>query len=249
MRSLTILSHNVFWFQGVPFLTDRPPHPNPEVLKRLCAIYQEANPDVICLQEVQCKETFEMISAHLGMHGCYCPGTMLPQYGGAVFWHPDQGTLVHDSQSASVSTQRMWQIVEMNSGDCCLRISNVHLPSGRQLGHEGAQAQRIAELHDSITGCEPRPDVIVGDFNEQPAGPLEECLGSHAYVDAAVLSEYTDLPTSLGGGRGDYIWIGKHIEDRMHTYDVTAKQALACDDMGKEYLSDHLPLWMTLGVH
>lgn len=246
MSTLTILSHNVFWFQGVPFLTDKPPEAHSEVLSRLCAIYQQGKPDVICLQEIQSQETFERIATHLGMNGCYCPGTMLRQYGGATLWRSGHGALVRDSQSALVPTQRMWQIVEIKGGDCGLRIGNVHLPSSRHLGREGAQAQRIAELNDLISCRETQPDVIVGDFNEQPAGPLGESLQGQAYVDTAVSTACTALSTNLGGGRGDYIWIRKQIEARLKTYGVAAQQELACQAMGKDFLSDHLPLWITL---
>lgn len=248
MPPLIILSHNTFWFQGFPFPTDIPPEPEAVVLKQLCAIYREAKADVICLQEIQSREAFEMVSKQLEMPGCYCPGTILPQYGGAVFWRQGQGSLVHDSQTASLATQRMWQIVDINSGHGRLRIGNIHLPSSRQLGHIGAQAQRIAELRDALTICEAPPDVIVGDLNEQPSGQIDEFLKSHAYIDAAVLARRADLPTNLGTGRGDYIWIKKQNECRTTTYNVMQKQGFACKMLKKEYLSDHLPLWITLGA-
>ena len=246
MKQLTVLSHNAFWFQGVPFLSDVPPEPHPEVLKRLCAIYREVNPDVICLQEVQGQETFEMVSAHLGTTGYYSPGIVLPQYGGAVSWHPDSGRIISSSQGSVVKTQRMWQTVEVAGNDCRLRICNAHLPSERQLGRERAATQRIAELEDAIRSCEAGPDVITGDFNERPAGPVGECLERHGYVDTAVLSDSADVPTNIGDGRGDYIWIKRQLGNCMVEYGVAGKQELACDDTGKQYLSDHLPLWITL---
>ena len=248
MPPLIILSHNTFWFQGVPFPTDIPPEPEAEVLQRLCAIYREVNADVICLQEIQSSLAFNMVSKQLGMPGCYCPGTILPQYGGSVFWRPGQGSLVHDSQTASLATQRMWQIVDINSGYDRLRVGNIHLPSSRQLGHIDAQAQRIAELRNAITRCEVPPDVIVGDLNEQPSGQIDEFLKSHAYIDAAVLTRRADLPSNLGTGRGDYIWIKNQYECRAITYNVMEKQELACNLLNKEYLSDHLPLRITLGA-
>lgn len=246
MQAVTILSHNTFWFQGAPFPTDIPPEPEAEVLKRLCAIYKEIKADVICLQEIQSRDAFEIVSGQLEMPGCYCPGTMLPQYGGAVFWRPGQGSLAYDSQTASRATQRMWQIVDINNGDSRLRVGNIHLPSSRQLGPQDAQQQRIAELGDAISIREIRPDVILGDFNEQPGGRIDEFLKSYAYIDAAVLTERADMPTNLGAGRGDYVWIKKQHERRLVTYNVMQKTKLACQILNKEYLSDHLPLWITL---
>ena len=51
--TITILSHNVFWFQGVPFLTDRPGPPLTGVISGLLKLYRASAPDVVCLQEVQ----------------------------------------------------------------------------------------------------------------------------------------------------------------------------------------------------
>ena len=128
MTQLTVVSHNTFWFQGAPFPTDRPPAPDGEILKRLCAIYRQVNPDIICLQEIQDRRTFEAVSEHLGMPGCYCPGTKLPQYGGAVLWRLHFARPVRDSQESGFETQRMWQIVEVQEDGRRLHIANVHLP-------------------------------------------------------------------------------------------------------------------------
>jgi len=243
---LTILSHNAYWFQGVPFATDIPPKPNAEVIKRLCAIYREVKADVICLQEIQSKQVYLMVCKLLEMSGCYCPGTILPQYGGAVFWRRGQGSLVYDSQMASLATQRMWQIVDINTGNGRLRVANIHLPSSKHLGDEGAQVQRIAEICDAFTILKKRPDVIVGDLNEQPSGQVGEFLRSHDYIDAAVLATRADVSTTLISCRIDYIWITKKMENRVDNFNVMPKNGLACETLDKEYLSDHLPLWITL---
>ena len=246
MKRFTLLCHNAFWFQGSLFPTATPPAPDGEILERLCAIYRQVNPDIVCLQEVQDQGTFEMVSEHLEMPGCYCPGSKLPQYGGAVLWHPHAARQIRNSQEFELTTQRMWQAVEVREGDFCLRICNVHLPSGAQLGPERAAAQRMAELQDLIRIFQTELDMIVGDFNEQPGGSVSGFVESHGYVDAAVLSDRTWKPTSISEGRGDYAWIKKQTGHGGLTYDVAAKHELACDDAGKQYLSDHLPLWITL---
>lgn len=140
----------------------------------------------------------------------------------------------------------MWQIVEVNGTDRCLRICNIHLPSGRQLVREQASAQRMAELQESIRSCETEVDIVVGDFNEQPNGPVSKCLESHGYVDSAVLSNCADLPTNIGEGRGDYIWIKRQMSNCFLDYDIAEKQELVCSNTGKQYLSDHLPLWIAV---
>lgn len=246
MTKFTVLSHNVFWFQGSAFPTDTPPAPDGGILKRLCAIYREVNPDIICLQEIQNQRTLELVSEHLGMLGCYCPGTTLPQYGGAVLWYRHVARQVRTSQKSALKTQRMWQVVEVGGDGHCLRICNAHLPSEAQLGPERAAEQRLAELQDLIRSCETGLDIIVGDFNERPGGPVGELLERHGYIDAAVLSDRADVPTNIGGGRGDYTWVKRQMCEPMLTYDVAGRQELACGEAGKEYLSDHLPLWITV---
>jgi len=248
MKTFTVLSHNTFWFQGVPFPTDTPPGPDMEILSRLCAMYRKINPDVICLQEIQDHDTFQLVSGRLGMSGCYCRGRQLPQYGGAVFWHSGNGRRVRDAHSVAAEIQRMWQIVEITGARYSLRICNIHLPSQRQLGPERASAQRMADLLEAIRSCEREPDIIVGDFNEYPGGRVSRCLGMHGYIDAAVLADSTDAPTNIDGGRGDYIWIKKQTSDSFLAYNVTEKLNLACVNTGKQYLSDHLPLWITVEI-
>lgn len=246
MKPFTILSHNAFWFQGAPFPTDMPAEPDLEILKRLCAIYRKVNPNVICLQEIQNQEAFERVCEHLGMQGCYCQGKQLPQYGGAVFWQPGRGRQIRNSHGPAASTQRMWQIVEVNGTERRLRMCNIHLPSGRQLGRERAAARRIAEIEESIRSCTTEPDIIVGDFNEQPDGPASKCLESHGYVDSAVLSDCADVPTNIGQGRGDYVWIKRQMSNCLLNYGTAKKQELVCGSAGKRYLSDHYPLWIAL---
>ena len=246
MRAITILSHNAFWFQGAPFPTDTPPGPDIQIVKRLCAIYRRANPNVICLQEIQSQEAFALVCEHLEMQGCYCPGGQLPQYGGAVFWQGDRGLQILDSHTSGADTQRMWQILEVNGTNSRRRICNIHLPSGRQLGHEQAAARRLAELEESIRSCQTQPEVIVGDFNEQPNGPASKCVEGHGYVDSAVLSDCADIATNINGGRGDYIWISSQIDGRLVNYGAAQKKELVWINAGKKYLSDHFPLWIAV---
>lgn len=245
MKQFTVLSHNVYWLQGAPFEGDQPPAPNVEILRRLCAIYGKAGADVICLQEIQSRDAFEMVSKELGMPGCYCRGKELRQYGGAVFWHPDRGRHCHDVLGVASGMQRMWQVVEVTHNNRRLQLCNIHLPSKRQLSHEQATAQRVAELRNAIRGLDTPPDLIVGDFNEPPAGPAGEYLEAQGYVDAAVHAGRAELLT-LGNQRLDYIWIKQPLSDCLLTYDVAGADELACEDIGKHHLSDHLPLWISL---
>ena len=140
----------------------------------------------------------------------------------------------------------MWQIVEVNAGDRCLQICNIHLPSGRQLGPAGAASKRTTELQEAIESCLVKLDIVAGDFNEQPGGPVSRCMESHDYADSAMLSGRDGVPTNIGQGRGDYIWVKRSMSTRLLEYDVATRECLAREDAGEQYLSDHLPLWIAL---
>jgi endonuclease/exonuclease/phosphatase family metal-dependent hydrolase len=238
----TILSHNIFWLQGVPFETDEPGDPRADVLEALISVYAEINPDVICLQEVQSRAAFDLIRSAVGMDGTYCPGATLSQYGGATFWH--SGRPVSDGTGAEDPPQRVRQLSEIDTGQSgSLVVCNVHLPSSRQLGEEGGAARRLEELE---TATESMPEVVVGDLNEGPGGAVIGYMGERGYLDAAVLRNKGDVPSSVGGLRGDQIWIRSDLGVRLAEYSVLPKGDLATQLDAKTYLSDHLPLWIRL---
>ena len=91
-------------------------------------------------------------------------------------------------------------------------------------------------------------DLLVGDFNKLPGGSVTQLLERYGYIDSAVFAGCPDVPTNIADGRGDYIWIHRKISNFLE-YHVMKKQDLACKNRHKEYLSDHLPLWITVGVH
>jgi len=270
---MQILSHNCYWFQGHPFDTDAPGAPHEEIFPALVALYRRIGADLVCLQEVQDEATSRRLAGELGMDGRFTPGGELLQYGGAVLWREGGeaatrrvqvvgaaephdgpapgailkgagGELVCDSGGADPPPQRMWQLIRSASG---LVVANVHLPSSRQLGRERAAAARVAEM-ESVLGADTSPDVVLGDFNEQPGGPVGRLLSSRGYLDAAVLHDCAARPTALGGGRGDQIWIREGLRGSLVEYTVPGAETLATGIAGKESLSDHLPLWVILDV-
>lgn len=243
MKRLTILSHNAFWFQGASFATDRPAGPLPGVLRSLTQIYRALAPDALCLQEIQDKPTFLTLASSLRMDGEFTPGGTLKQYGGATLWR--EGVFARDSASSPVPAQRMWQAVDLSTGRARrIRVCNIHLPSSRQLG-PAAGGQRLEELARAIEQ-DPRPDVVVGDFNEPPGGPTSQYMARQRYRDAAVVAGQAFRPTGLGGGRGDYIWIDQALREPLMEYGVLARDSMRVPGGGTEFLSDHFPLWITL---
>lgn len=245
MTRLTVLTHNVFWFQGAPFPSDRPGEPIPGVMESLAGIYRALAADVLCLQEIQDRGSFRALRRSLGLDGGFTPGGALRQYGGAALW--ERASLVRDSGSCQSPPQRMWQMVVASAGEAApIRVCNIHLPSSRQLG-KAAGEQRLRELAEAIESGR-RPAIVAGDFNELPGGSASDYMADQGYVDAAVLAGQAFRPTGLGGRRGDYIWLDEPLSAGLVDYGVLAAESMRAGAGGEQYLSDHFPLWVTLEV-
>jgi endonuclease/exonuclease/phosphatase family metal-dependent hydrolase len=238
-----IASHNVFWFQGRPFAPDTPGAPEPRILEALAALHRRLGADLVCFQEIQDEACFRLTRAALGMDGAYTRGSATPQYGAAAFWKT--GRLLADSGAAPNPPQRVWQLAEIPAGTGSLAVANCHLPSSRHIPEEEAAKCRIAELDSLMTGSR-RPDVILGDFNEQPGGGLGRFLAGSGYLDAAVLNGRQDLGTTPGSGRGDQIWVRRELASAVTGYGVAAEPEMRTELAGKEHLSDHFPLWVDI---
>lgn len=244
ISDLTLICHNVFWFQGYPFASDQPPAADPEVVTALCRVYRNLAPDIICLQEVQSPEACRLVSEGMRMQGRHCAGNVFPQYGGAVL--TCQSRPAADYKTCQAAPQRMWQILEFDLGGGNLSICNIHLPSNRQAGRELGARQRVDDMQTMLACRTGGPDMIAGDFNDIPGGEVDRCLQQHGYLDTAVLTGKADQPTGLGVRRGDYVWIHQRIRDWLQDYHVIEKERLAGIHAAKPYLSDHLPLVVRL---
>ena len=245
---MRILCHNVFWFQGAPFHTDQPQTANSVVINGLSEVYAEVRPDVICMQEVQNEDAFARMSSAVSLPGCYTPGRTLRQYGGmtlaeGVIGVADSATMDGDDLAVP---QRVWQVCDVNG----VRIGNIHLPSSRQLGSEGAAKKRVAELAYLVSeNSAPDgrfPDVVVGDFNEGPGGAVCEFMHGAGYRDTSVLTGKESISTNIKGtGQGDYIWVHESLVPRLRSYHVIPRERLEFSE-GEAHLSDHLALWIEL---
>ena len=243
---MRIVGHNAFWFQGVPFPTDRPGGPVSTVMETLVEMYLALHPDVLALQEIQDRATFEQLARAVGMSGAYAPGAELSQYGVATFLR--EGRLVAEGTAGQPRPQRMWQMVELPGQRLpAVRICNIHLPSSRQLGKALAVRRRVAELRSVLALPEP-PAVLLGDLNEPPGGPVGQCLTQLGYLDAAVVTGQADRPTNVAGKRGDQIWVQCRLEKHIRGYGVISRGRMARDPGGQSLLSDHFPLWLDLEV-
>jgi hypothetical protein len=82
---------------------------------------------------------------------------------------------------------RVHMHVRLYVGDTVINLANLHLPSDGHRGREGARKQRLLEIDYALGQPSDRPDVELGDFNDQPHGPCLDVLRSRDYVDTAVL--------------------------------------------------------------
>ena len=241
--TITVVSHNAFWMQGHPFEGDQPGGPVEAIVSGLADRYRGVRPDVLCLQEIQSAEAFGAISAAMALPGSYTPGRELRQYGACAL--SADARILADSGSTPAPFTRAFQLIEAGAAGRGLRIANVHLPSGRQIGAAEGAARRLAEL-EAILRLDPPPDVLCGDLNERPGGAVSDYLARQGFVDAAAITGNADRCTSIGGTRGDYIWLRRSIADRLRDYGVCPPADFLADVPGKTFLSDHLPLWISV---
>ncbi|GMW02304.1 MAG: hypothetical protein AMXMBFR84_34400 [Candidatus Hydrogenedentota bacterium] len=253
MSIFSLVSHNVFWFQGSPFAPEQPGMPDPAIMLDLLRLYQVHSPDVYCLQEIQDIVCFDLLRKHLAMNGAFCSGRKRPQYGGAIFW--SHGRHISDSSGHEPAPHRMWQVAEvMTRGNPIIRLANVHLTSARYLAQDEAAIERVAEIESLLKAGE--VDIVAGDFNEGPRLGVALRLEAAGYVDAAVVSGVSLESTGVGKSRSDQIWLrgdwASHVEsfgyvdwDELRISGNSAKTFQAKGNHAG-HLSDHLPLWLKL---
>jgi endonuclease/exonuclease/phosphatase family metal-dependent hydrolase len=143
----------------------------------------------------------------------------------------------------------MWQAIELNVAGVWIQACNLHLPSNRQLTREGGAARRIMDLKTITESKNPAPALLAGDFNEQPGGEVDKYLSAQGYADAAAVTGSARTPTNLNNhGRGDWICLHHSLAHISIQYGVVPEQRCHGVDGKGGYLSDHLPLWLKLGV-
>jgi len=241
--SLTIVTHNTYWMQGMPFEGTNPGAPNPEVLAGLADLYRAFQPDLLCLQEIQSAEAATTLAQALGMAHHYRAGQTYAQYGGACCFR--HGSVAGDDAAAVQRPERFWFKLSIPDAAGALAICNVHLPSGRQSSPETAAQARLDELRGMLE-APPRPDIVCGDFNAPPGGMLQAFMEAQDFTDPAPAFGCGDLDTHTRrhARRIDYVWVRKTLLSRIMNYSLAEPAALALP--GNRYLSDHLPVVVTL---
>ncbi|HTL53269.1 MAG TPA: endonuclease/exonuclease/phosphatase family protein [Planctomycetota bacterium] len=243
---IRILSHNAFWFQGYPFDGDQPGLADAGVLAEMTALYRRIGADIVCLQEIQSPEVAQAVGSALGRPALYEAGGVLAQYGGCVVGANVTAEAVAAETAAVQPPHRIWQRVRWTGPAAGLAIVNVHAPSDRQLGSASGE-RRLAEFQARLN-LAPQPDILCGDFNERPGRAVGRLMAAAGYVDAAEATHNDDRCTSIGGKRSDFIWVTTALAGRLVGYDVVKPRDFLSRAAGKEFRSDHLPLWIDLAI-
>ncbi len=243
-NTLTILSHNIFWMQGFPFKSDKPPEPQPSILKELARFYEPIAPDVFCFQEIQSLSAFEFLKEAIGGHGFYFNEGAFAQYGGAVLVR--NGLKVKKMPLTPLKPTRTVQVIQVSTVQN-LTVCNIHLPYPRQLRVEEAAEKRRDEIM-AVLNLPRRPDIICGDFNEFE-GQVATTLRENDFLDTAILGGKNELGTTRTQKRGDQMWIHSSLTNHFVAYHVASEAQMQTTIEGKELLSDHFPIWITLNMN
>lgn len=241
--SLTIVTHNTYWLQGMPFEGTSPGAANPEITAGLAGLYRTLQPDVLCLQEIQSAEAAAMLAQALDMAHHYRAGQTYAQYGGACCFR--RGGVASEDAAAARRPERFWFKLSIPDAAGALVICNVHLPSGRQSSPEAAAQARLDELRGMLEAPH-RPDIVCGDFNAPPGGALQAFMEAQGFADPAPAFGCGELDTHTRrhARRIDYVWVRNALMPRVTNYAVAEPAALALPGGG--YLSDHLPVAVIL---
>ncbi|PCJ59258.1 MAG: hypothetical protein COA79_11200 [Planctomycetota bacterium] len=243
MSQFKLLSQNVFWYQGVPFESDQPQNANQKILKYLSEIYLSENIDLYCFQEIQSQETVNSLKSLLSIEGVYTPGNQLRQYGGGVL----SKNIIESIESNDLNFDRLIQISNISFQETQLKISNLHLPSNRHLGVEGSKKKKINEM-TALLLSHSDLDIICGDFNDYEGSEIYSFMSKNGYFDSADILNKKHLTTGITEKkkRGDFIWINSELKNNIVNYEVIPKEKLIPSGINKTFLSDHLPVIITL---
>lgn len=232
-KFLSIATHNVFWFQGLPSRENVNKISREEILEKFVKTYKLLKADILCFQEVKSPDSVRYFTEKLSMDGIYTEGVQYKQYGGAILYNKRLNIIRY--QVLKTMT-RFSQIAIFNFEGLKISICNLHLPSGVYI--RNASQKRIEEI--SYVLAHNNPQIILGDFNAQPSEKIYDYMLTKGYIDVAALLGKTEN-TTINGKRIDYIWVTKELKD-----DIAGCEVYKNIIYGKTFLSDHYPVKVTI---
>lgn len=238
--SLTLVTHNAYWFQGAPSVWgEERVCAHAAVVQALAVLYSDLDPDMICLQEVPSAEVCIALRVQLGMEGAFSPGGQRTDYGGALLWKGRSArveNLTHTAVGQGRTFERICLKLDTSIGARRLSIVNVHLSSNRYAPAHRGEPLRLAELA-ALFVADPAPDVVTGDFNGVPDSAVYADMMERGFVDCGRhYSTHGRAPDK----RVDYIWVRADSGLSVSEYEVVEDERFFYD--AGIYLSDHHPL-------
>jgi endonuclease/exonuclease/phosphatase family metal-dependent hydrolase len=243
--SVTIVTHNAYWFQAAPTLwSEERAAARPEVIDSLAELYAGLAPDLLCLQEVPDQQVATDLAGRLAMHFCFAQGGKLRPYGAAVFSRPDTGELRNLTGQVGPA-ERTCLRAGVHSEFGMLNVLAVHLPSNRYAPFDQAERQRVGELRAALD-LAGEVDLVVGDFNSTPDSAPYRFMVERGFRDAAEMGGCADRLTGAKH-RVDYIWLGSRAATAFGGFRVLGPEGFVAELGGRErMLSDHYPLLLKL---
>lgn len=238
---MRILTHNVYWFQGAPsrWGSERVAAFQ-EVFDALCELYESADVDVLCLQEVHDSTLVNLLAQELDMSSHFhAAGGLRPDYGGAILCR--EKAAFKDCTRAQ--SGHLHERIHLRASLAEFELAAVHLPSNRFADsvEEGNNA-RVGEL-TQVLAHSPKPNVLVGDLNCTSESSPYTFMVNAGYSDSAVVAESDTLLKR----RLDYIWLDAECSDRLVRFEAWDEGVFRRESQGDPWkLSDHPPLLVEL---
>ena len=236
--TMTLVSHNAYWFQGAPSLWGQErAQAHPRVVDALAALYRRLAPDVLCLQEVPSEDITRRLAGDLGMQAVFAVGGKRTAYGGAVLWHGFEAEIEDLTQIRGGPAFERMCLVLRSTGPEGLTIVNVHLSSNRFAADGDGDTVRLSELETLFAAC-PMPDVVVGDFNAAVGGNVYNSMTARGYVECGTQACLMMTPRER---RVDYVWI--HPSTRLESVPPAIEAShFGLENDSSAQLSDHPPI-------
>lgn len=242
---MRILSNNIYWLQGHPAPCIKPNPVSIGILNELQSFYSSLDLDIICLQEIQNSDTFDLLTKNIGKNGIYCPGNTFDWYGGAILSNNVQ--LINSTITCKDNADRFWAQAQVEYNQSQYKILTLHLPSNLNRDDESATLKRQDELNTILINNS--PDIICGDFNQTPNDWLQSKMDDYDYCDAALINADDASPTCTRSGRRiDFIWVKKCHAHKVNSFRAVTNKEFASSTKDRIHISDHLPIILDIDL-
>jgi endonuclease/exonuclease/phosphatase family metal-dependent hydrolase len=243
-QTFTLLNHNIFWQQGMPYESKGEHPPIPAIKNELIKLYYSLDVDFLCLQELQSENACKDIADAFGFKNWqWTPGKNQKPY----------GIMMASSYSGEFTDHRTWDLPDEDTPQRALmtfqihqglKIANLHLPSGRNLSTRTKEQSHVSEIELLM---EQQPDLVVGDFNALHFEEAGNILRSRGYAHASDSPFGNQNRTCVKQPREiDHVWLRKELLEQVLLYEPLPIVCMKKVIKDKSAISDHIPLILVL---